>query len=162
VFPTLALAEPARLVPIRALTARPGTVNEPLATLHDGKLAANYGPVFGNDTGGGSYKVDLGAAREIAAVGTWSYHQNGNRGAQFFVLYGATTDADPGWDVVDGKTFTPLVTVQSQCTGRFHATRVQPSTGASLGRFRWLVWAVLPVTPIGENTAFQELQVVAG
>jgi hypothetical protein len=38
---------------------------------------------------------------------------------------------------------------------------LRASAGSSLGQFRWIVWAVSPVTESGggENTAFQELSV---
>lgn len=65
---------------IRSIATRPGTLNEPAASLHDGKLAANYGPVFGNGTVGGMYKADLGASKHLAAINTWSFNQNNNRG----------------------------------------------------------------------------------
>lgn len=50
-------------LPIQAITSNPGANNEPLATLQDGKLAANYGPVFTNNTAVGLYKIDLSARR---------------------------------------------------------------------------------------------------
>ena len=36
-------------VPIAGIVAQPNTHNEPLSSLHDGQVAGNYGPVFGND-----------------------------------------------------------------------------------------------------------------
>ncbi len=33
------------------------------------------------------------------------------------------------------------------------------SDGSPIGQFRWLAWSLQPVTPTGENTAVQELQV---
>jgi hypothetical protein len=75
-------------------------------------------------------------------------------------LFGSITTDDPGWEVGDAKRFTPIAQVDSRSENQFHATRVQSSSGKSLGSYRWLVWAVGPVTDIGENTAFQELQVV--
>jgi len=36
------------------------TRNEPLATLTDGKLVINYGPVFANGINNGMYRLDLG------------------------------------------------------------------------------------------------------
>src|SRR6185312_6174868 len=47
-------------VPIRAITTKPTTQNDPVTILFDGKLAEGYGPVFANGTSGGAYKVDLG------------------------------------------------------------------------------------------------------
>jgi hypothetical protein len=44
----------------------------------------------------------------------------------------------------------------------FEATSIRRSDGKPLGSYRWLIWAVSPVTGEigGENTAFQELQVI--
>jgi hypothetical protein len=39
------------------------------------------------------------------------------------------------------------------------ATTLRAANGQNLGEFRWIVWDVAAVTPIGENTAFQELKV---
>jgi hypothetical protein len=159
-FKTIQLAGATDIVPIRAVTTRPKTANEPPKTLHDGKLAADYGPVFPNGIEVGLYKVDLDAVQDIAAVCTWSHSQNGNRGSQRFALFGSVTTDDPGWEVGDAKRFTPIAQVDSRSGNQFHATRVQSSSGKSLGSYRWLVWAVGPVTDMGENTAFQEFQVV--
>jgi hypothetical protein len=159
VFKTVPLRTSEDIVRIRSVHSKPSTVNEPLPTLHNGRLADNYGPVFQNGVNGGRYKVDLGAKREIAAIATWSYNQNGNRGSQRFLLFGSAADQDPGWDVQDTKRFTLIAEVWSRCSGQFHGTRVQSSTRDSLGSYRWLVWAARPVTKIDENTAFQEFQV---
>ena len=159
-FKTIQLAGATDIVPVQAVTTRPKTSNEPPKTLHDGKLAANYGPVFPNGIEVGLYKVDLGAVQDIAAICTWSHSQNGDRGSQRFALFGSVATDDPGWDVGDAKQFAPIAQVDSRSGNQFHATRVQSSSGKALGSYRWLVWAVGPVTDIGENTAFQEFQVV--
>ncbi|MBI5834118.1 MAG: PDZ domain-containing protein [Armatimonadetes bacterium] len=143
---------------IAAITARPGTHNEPVAVLIDGKLAANYGPVFGNDTADGVYRADLGQTRAVGAVCTWSYNQNENRGSQRFMLYGSVAP-EPGFDVANAKLWTPIALVDSPCASRFLATRLQAPGG--LGEYRWLAWAVAPVSAIGENTAYVELAVAA-
>lgn len=149
-------------VPIRAIQSRPGTSNEPLATLHDGKLATNYGPVFANGVNG-LYKVDLGRVVDIAAINTWSYSQNGYRGAQSFTLYGSTTEKDPGWDIANAKSFTPIGDVRSKATKKFLATQIRMASKkpTGLGRYRWLIWAPRAVTSNNENTAFQEIQIFA-
>jgi hypothetical protein len=148
---------------IRAVSSRPGTANEPLSTLDDGRLAANYGPVFPNGVAAGIYRVDLGSVREIAAVNTWSFNQNGNRGSQRFVLYGSDSAADPGWDLSDREKFLPLIEVNTIGipAGRFQATAVRGSSGRPLGSFRWLAWVVFPLTSRMEHAAYQEFQVEA-
>ncbi len=142
----------------------PGTNNEPLTTLTDGELAPNYGSVFGNGVTHGAYKMDLGEVRNIAHVNTFSYNQNDNRGRQRFVLYGSAADHDPGWNVEDGGSFTPIIDVDTQqaATTDYVATSVRRSNNSPLGSYRWLVWAISPVTETagGEHTAFQELQVI--
>jgi len=109
------------------------------------------------------YKVDLGATTELAEVNTWSYQQNGNRGAQRYVLFGSDAAADPGWSVEDRTKFTPIAEVDttSVAVQRFLATSIRRSGSRPLGTFRWLVWVVYPVTEIDENTAYQEFQIRA-
>ncbi|MFO0902200.1 MAG: PDZ domain-containing protein [Pirellulales bacterium] len=162
-FRSIRLAAGREVLPIVALTARPATNNEPLSTLFDGQLAGNYGPVFGNGIEGGLYKVDLGQHREFNAINTWSFHQNGVRGPQHFHLYGSTSETDPGWNIRDRKVFTPLIEVDSTglAAEPYQATSIRASADAPIGPFRWLVWQVHSITPLGENTAFQEVQVLA-
>ncbi|HEY2786620.1 MAG TPA: PDZ domain-containing protein [Fimbriiglobus sp.] len=145
-------------VPIREITTKPATVNDPVATLTDGRLAESYGPVFANGTVGGAYKADLGQLIDIAEVKTWSYDLNKGRGTQRFVLFGSNVVQDPGWD--SGK-YTPIIEVDT--TGvpieKFSGTKIRAAGDKSIGAFRWLIWVVQPVTPRGENTAFQEFQI---
>ena len=148
--------------PIKQLSARPGTHNKPPAVLHDGQLAENYGPVFGNGVIGGAYKADLGATVELAEVNTWSYHQNSKRGTHHYSLFGGDAAADPGWNVADPTVFTPISAVDTRRVEplEFQATSLRRSDGKALGTYRWLVWAVSPISDNRENTAFQELQVI--
>ncbi len=161
-FVIVPLADATRTIPIHKIESRPSTANERLDTLHDGRLAENYGPVFRNRVVGGMYRVDLGSVQRVAAVRTWSYHQNRNRGPQHWTLYGSDSDDDPGWDVDDAERFVPIVEVNTlgRAVDRFQATSVQRAGNRALGSFRWLIWAVRPVTAIQENTAMQEFQVI--
>ncbi|MCY3017907.1 MAG: PDZ domain-containing protein [Planctomycetota bacterium] len=160
----LAPAPATAVLPAKILAGAPGTMNEPVAVLTDGKLGKNYGPVFGNGCADGMYKLDLGAAKSVAQVNTFSYNQNGNRGRQRFVLYGSNAAADPGWNVEDPRVFTPLADVDTRKppTADFVATSIRQSDGKPLGSYRWLIWAIAPVTTNagGENTSFQEFQVL--
>ena len=160
-FRIVPLAPAGELVTIKRISTQPGTRNEAPAVLHDGRIAKNYGPVFANGVIGGAYKADLGAAIELAEINAWSYHQNGNRGMQRYVLFGSDATADPGWNVGDRTKFVPITEVDttSAATRRFQATGIRRSGGRPLGAFRWLVWLVYPVTDIDENTAYQEFQV---
>ena len=160
-FKTIPLLPTKDVLPIVSVTTQPATNNEPPTTLVDGTLARNYGPVFGNGVEGGLYKVDLGQRREIKTINTWSFQQNGVRGPQHFSLFGSTSDTDPGWDTGDRKRFEPLLEVDTTTLAAdpFQATSLRSSTGRTIGQYRWLVWKLHSVTSLGENTAFQEIQV---
>jgi hypothetical protein len=160
-FRVLRLASAEDRISIQRIWTRPETHNESPATLHDGRLAEGYGPVFGNRVVGGAYRIDLGKAIELTEVNVWSYAQNGKRGPQRYVLFGSTGDADPGWNIEDRATFKPIAAVdtRSQKVRRFLATGIRNSDASPLGTFRWLVLVVSPVTEIQENTAYQEIQI---
>ncbi len=143
------------------VTCRPAPRNNPLAVLTDGALATDYGPVFANGERQGIYRMDLGSARSITSISSWSYSQNGNRGQQRFTLYGSPSDSDPGWNTSDADRFTPLSSLDTRSpeTARFVVTSLRAPAGRTLGRFRWIIWETLPVTDLDENTAWQEFQV---
>ncbi len=161
-FKMISLLPATNVLPIAALTTQPTTNNEPLQSLFDGKLARNYGPVFGNGVEGGLYKVDLGQSRDIKSINTWSFQQTGIRGSQHFTLYGSNSETDPGWTTSDRKLFQPLAEIDSPANSDkpFHATSVRSSTNQPVGRFRWLLWQVHSITRIGENTSLQEVQLI--
>ncbi|MFK8114067.1 MAG: signaling protein, partial [Rubripirellula sp.] len=144
------------------VVANQKTNNDPLTSLTDGKLATGYGPVFGNGVNNGAYKMDLGAVTPLAAISNWSHSRNGQRGAQNVTLYGSEALSDPGWNL---SKYTPLGTIDTtaQQLNAYNAVSLRASAGKSLGSFRWIVWAVSPVSSKagGENTAFQELHVEA-
>ena len=81
------------------ITANQETSNDPLTSLSDGKLEAEFGPVFANGIRNGAYKMDLGAVRSVSAITSWSFNRKGIRGAQKLVLYGSGAAADPGSDM---------------------------------------------------------------
>ncbi len=139
------------------------TSNDPLASLHDGQLAKGIGPVFPNDVRNGAYKMDMGSVRPVSAITSWSHNWKGIRGVQKLALYGSGSTKDPGWNL---KRYVPLGTIDttSEAKANFTAASLRAADGKSLGKFRWIVWAVSPVARngIAENTAFQELSVEAG
>ncbi len=95
------------------------------------------------------YKLDLAAVKSIAQVNTFS--ALGRRARQSFVLYGSNAASDPGWKVADAKKFTPIISVDARqgIPADFEATSIRRSDGKPLGNYRWLVWAVSPVTSEG-------------
>ena len=153
-------AAPKGGVAIRGLLTRPVTTNEPVASLFDGRLANNYGPVFSNGVAGGMYKVDLGEPVSVARITTWSVNHKGNRGPQRFMVFGSDAAADPGWDPA---ALTPIAEVDTtgSSAARSCGTGIGRAGGGPLGMFRWLVWMTQPVTSAGENTAFQEFEIQA-
>jgi len=141
------------------VTANGKTNNDPVKSLSDGVLAEKIGPVFGNGIHDGAYKMDLGGVKPVTAITTWSHDYKGVRGAQKLTLFGSAAESDPGWNLAD---FKPLGTISTDATkGKFIASSLQAADGETLGDFRWVVWAVSPVSKTGggENSAFQELVV---
>ena len=151
-------------LPLRTATrgriiANQATKNDPLTSLNDGKLVERVGPVFGNGIRNGAYKLDLGSAKGVTAITSWSHNYKGARGAQKLTIYASDAVTDPGWDL--GK-FTVLSTIDTRKTkANYTAASLRAAAGKSLGNYRWVVWAVSPVTDTGggENTAFQEFSV---
>ncbi|MGJ8639006.1 MAG: sulfatase-like hydrolase/transferase [Opitutaceae bacterium] len=141
------------------IAANQKTNNDPLKSLSDGNLAETIGPVFANGILDGAYKLDLGAVKPVTSITTWSSNFKGVRGAQKLTLYGSDSHLDPGWDLAGYK---PLGTIDTgSIKGKFIATALQADGGTTLGNFRWIVWAVSPISANGggENTAMQELAV---
>ena len=157
-FATLAPAASGQL----PVTANHKIKNQTIQTLTDGKLDQGYGPVFSNGTTTGAYKIDLGDAKSVAAITSWSYKQ-GRRGSQKITLYGSKSLKDPGWNIADRSRFQPLGSIDTSSikSKTFTAASLRATDGKSLGTFRWVVWSVSPVTSSGggENTSFQELGV---
>lgn len=142
-------------------TSSRATANDPPSILTDGALGQGYGPVFQNGIRDGAYRVDLGSIRSVTGISSWSFNMNGNRGPQRVTLFGSDAEQDPGWNLSDRKRYTPLSTLDTtgSACGDFQAVSMQAAKGGTLGRFRWIVWSVAPVTAGGENTAFRELSV---
>ena len=96
----------------QAVTANHKIKNQSIQTLIDGELAQDYGPVFGNGTTNGAYKIDLGDAKPVAAITSWSY-KRGKRGLQKITLYGSKSATDPGWNIADRSRFQPLGSIDT-------------------------------------------------
>ena len=143
-------------------SARPAPNNGPATELGDGKLVADYGPVFANGVTNGRYKADLGRVTEVREVRAWSYRQAWSRGPQRFVLFGSNANQDPGWDTGKTSVFTPIASVDTtgQAVDVWQVTALHGAGAAALGSWRWLVWSVQP--PNGfENTVYQEIEVIS-
>ncbi|MHB1034386.1 MAG: PDZ domain-containing protein [Pirellulales bacterium] len=160
-FKTVALAPASAVLPAKVSAGGSPTNNDSIESLLDGKVASGYGPIFANGVERGMYKLDLAEVKSIAQVNTFSALRT--RARQNFVLYGSNADSDPGWKVTDATVFTPIISVDAShgTPTAFEATSIRRGNGKPLGNYRWLVWVVSPVTQDrGENTAFQELQVI--
>jgi hypothetical protein len=119
--------------------------------------------VFGNGVTQGMYKIDLGAVKSVKSIRTWSHHLSDVRGHQRFNLYGSNSASDPGWNVQDEKTFTALASIDtlSATVDGYVATSLEARSTDTLGKFRWVIWSLSPISSAQENTALQELQVIA-
>ena len=139
-----------------APTVNVQTRNEPLATLTDGKLVINYGPVFANGIDNGMYRLDLGEAKAISKINTYSVAQ-GDRAYQIFSLFGSASVDDPGFDVWNRGRYTFIARVDTHAES--YSKYMASSVRGPIGSFRWLVWVVEPVNE-KENSAFQEFDIL--
>ncbi len=130
--------------------------NEPLATLTDGKLVINYGPVFANGIDNGMYRLDLGAVEAVSEIKTYSVAQ-GDRAHQVFCLFGSASADDPGFDVWNRGRYTFIARVDTHAES--YSKYMASSVHGPIGVFRWLVWVVEPINE-KENSAFQEFDVL--
>ena len=105
--------------------------------------------------------MDLGSAKPVSSISSWSFNQNDNRGRQLVTIYGSNAETDPGWNVKDAKKFTPLGSIDtaSLTAAPFTAASLRAPSGQSLGTCRWIAWETSPVNPTAENTAWQEFHV---
>jgi alpha-L-fucosidase len=162
-FKTIPLAPMSAIVPAKVCAGGAVPRDNPVSALTDGQVVKGFGPIFANGVDSGMYKLDLMSLKSIAQVNTFSSGGR-NRARQNYLLYGSNATTDPGWNVADATLFTPVSAVDTRQVepSEFAATSIRRSDGKPLGRFRWLVWAVFPVNGEigGENTAFQELQVI--
>jgi membrane-associated protease RseP (regulator of RpoE activity) len=143
-----------------SLSSNLNTNNEPLKTLLDGQLANNFGPVFANSVYNGLYKMDLGAVLPVQAITSYTYNMNGSRGRLKLTLYASDSESDPGWDLSQYSAVGSIDTTGLR-TSAFTAASLRARSDKLLGNYRWIVWAVFPVTESGggENTSFQEFSV---
>ena len=129
--------------------ARPAPANDPARELGDGRLDADYGPVFANGVAG-IYRADLGEAKEVVTVRAWSFRQAASRLPQRLAVLGSDA-AEPGWDAGNYRW---LGEIRAEAnSGDWLATELRVR-----GRVRWIL--VVPESPVTEeNTVFQEIEV---
>ena len=147
-----------------------------LSALVDGRLptdedepAANV--FFRAGSSGGRFRLDLGAAIDIAQVNSYSWHPN-SRGPQLYKLYAAegseeNLDLDPkrgvdpatrGWKLITTVNTLP----QQGEDGGQYGVSVRDSSG-SLGKYRYLLFDCY-VTELYDNwgnTFYSEIDVIS-
>ena len=129
--------------------AKPAPANGPASQLGDGQLQPDYGPVFAN-TIKGMYRADLGEAKEVVTVRTWSYQQSPSRLPQTFAVLGSD-GAEPGWDTSNYRWLGEVRIAADSVDWLATELRVR-------GRVRWIL--LIPESPVTEeNTVFQEIEV---
>ena len=86
------------------------------------------------------------------------------RAAQLYVAPNGNDTNSGTLEKPYARLFTPVGTVDARQDAEIKATSIRASDGGPLGSYRWLVWAVSPITGEigGENSAYQELQVIPG
>ncbi len=157
------------------IDGRPDANGAGLEALHDGLLPteedeppANF--FFRAGSGGGRIGVDLGAALEVGAVNTYSWHPGG-RGPQVYTLYGSAgtnagfvaAPARPADPATNGWVRLAHVDTRSAAAmmGGQYGVSIAGRAGA-LGLFRYLLFDIEPTDaadPFG-HTFFSEIDVV--
>ena len=147
-----------------------GAVNavvDGLLPKEDDEPGANF--FFDAGTSGGTFRMDLGSAVDIAAIHSYSWHPN-TRGPQVYTLY-ASDGTDPKFNVSPRNLdpaavgWTLLTHVDTRPKGDDpggqYAVRIARA-GGSLGKYRYLLF-VCSVTETDDdwgNTFYSEIDVV--
>jgi hypothetical protein len=147
-----------------------------IGKVNDGKLPNNEDDpeenfFFDAGTEGGRLAMDLGAPIEISQVNTYSWHPN-TRAAQVYKLYASDGSAanfnaqpksgtDPtkvGWTLVTTVDTRP----KSGPGGGQYGVSIADSTGASIGKFRYLLFDISRTESDDEfgNTFYSEITVI--
>ena len=133
-----------------------GATNGELPRLNDGEVAKNADDTercAWYDTEG-RFSIDLGAARRVERVNTYSWHVN-ERATQWFSLWGSAADAMPSPDfqqgAAEGWTLLAVVDTRSQGQGG-----IQGSSVTFDMPIQHLLWVAQDV---GNGTFFTEVDV---
>ena len=140
-----------------------GPVDGSFPRLNDGLVARNDDDTsacvwYDNE---GRFSVDLGAARELERVNTYSWHRS-ERAPQWFSLWGSAAETAPDPEFArgghDGWTLLAVVDTRPLGQGGIQGSSVTGAGGAPLGRWRHLLWVAQDV---GNGTFFTEIDVHA-
>lgn len=146
-----------------------------LGKLHDGKLPLQADEpmqnfFFASGTAGGRIQVDLGSAKQIKQVNTYSWHPT-SRGPQVYQLY-ASTGSENGFVASPGKGVTPeqcgwkriahVDTRPSRPDGSAQCGVSIADTAGVIGSYRYLLFDISPTETDDDfgNTFFSEIDVV--
>ena len=137
--------------------SRPGTSNDPIKVLSDGKLQKAFGSLFANNEVNGMYKVDLGSSKTVESITSYAFDKSG-RNQQILTVFGSNSESNPGWEL---ENYTEIGAIDNrQHLGDFTAASIQGQSGNVLGNYRWILWRVYPIKGHGlTNPAMQELSV---
>ena len=147
------------------------------SVLVDGKLprndddpAANF--YFASGTTGGRVRIDLGEAKDIGQINTYSWH-NGNRGPQVYKIYVADGDefglktepgayvdpANAGWTLLTSVSTAPA---DAASPGGQYGVSLNDDDNAVLAHARYVLLDVSRTEDdVNANTFFSEFDVVA-
>ena len=145
--------------------------------LHDGKVAGTSDDpgaafFFGPLTTGGRVRIDLGAAKSVGRINTYSWH-TGTRAPQVYKVYvadggGEEFDAAPkmyvdpalaGWRLIATVDTRP----KGGDEGGQYGVSIGDDESGSLGSFRYVLFDISRTEPDDEfgNTFFSEIDVIA-
>jgi hypothetical protein len=129
---------------------------------------------FGQNTNSGRIRIDLGSAKAIAQVNTYSWN-SGARASQVYTLYGADGLAptfsptprkgvDPvtvGWTKIAAVDTRPEGFLKNDGGGGQYGVSVTDDKGAALGRFRYVLWDIAATShETWASTFYAEFDVV--
>jgi hypothetical protein len=120
----------------------------------------NLGQVFAfADPGNGRLRMDLQTTLSIGEINTFSTHEINERIAQNYSVYGSTVDL-PGTGDLGSEGWNLIATVaQDYNAGIAGVSLHNSSPGVSIGRYRYLLFEILPSFD-NEATEYYEIDVV--
>jgi len=141
----------------KKVVANINLANSGADTLTDGKLADDFGAVFSNGVTEGMFRMDLGKVSNVQSITSWAFKKGSSRGDQKITIFASAADK-PGWDLTKYEEL-GLIDTSNQDNLNFSQATLKSSNSKSLGQYRWILWKAYPISPVGENTSFQEFAV---